>query len=140
MPLYPAYRNESNKFEQTLSNLNNMAYDEQLADRVRTMIRQKNVPFEEKKMMGGLCIMVDDKMCVGVVKNQLMTRIDPDIYTDVLDKRGSREMDFTGRPMKGFLFIKPEGIDMDDDLEYWIDLCLAFNPKAKSSKKKKRTA
>ena len=113
-----------------------MAYDEQLADRVRTLIRQKNVPFEEKKMMGGLCIMVDDKMCVGVVKDQLMARIDPDVYKDVLNQRGSREMDFTGRPMKGFLFIRPEGIDMDDDLEYWVDLCLAYNPKAKSSKKR----
>ena len=113
-----------------------MAYDEQLADRVRTVIRQKNVPFEEKKMMGGLCIMVDDKMCVGVVKDQLMARIDPDVYKDVLNQRGSREMDFTGRPMKGFLFIRPEGIDMDDDLEYWVDLCLAYNPKAKSSKKR----
>ncbi len=113
-----------------------MAYDEQLADRLRTMIRQKNTPFVEKKMMGGLCIMIDDKMCVGVVKDQLMARIDPDVYEDVLNQRGSREMDFTGRPMKGFLFIQPEGIDMDDDLEYWVDLCLEYNPKAKSSKKK----
>ncbi len=115
-----------------------MAYDEQLADRLRTMIRQKNTPFVEKKMMGGLCIMIDDKMCVGVVKDQLMARIDPDVYEDVLNQRGSREMDFTGRPMKGFLFIQPEGIDMDDDLEYWVDLCLEYNPKAKSSKKKRK--
>ncbi|TRX58462.1 TfoX/Sxy family protein [Fulvivirga sp. M361] len=113
-----------------------MAFDEFLADRVRTLIRQKNVVFEEKKMMGGLCIMVNDKMCVGVIKNQLMARIDPDVYDEVLDTRGSKEMDFTGRAMKGFLFIKPEGIDMDSDLEYWVDLCLEFNPKAKSSKKK----
>ncbi len=115
-----------------------MAYDEQLADRLRTMIRQKNTPFVEKKMMGGLCIMIDDKMCVGVVKDQLMARIDPDVYEDMLNQRGSREMDFTGRPMKGFLFIQPEGIDMDDDLEYWVDLCLEYNPKAKPSKRKRK--
>ena len=113
-----------------------MAYDEFLAERVKTMIRQKNVLFEEKKMMGGLCILVEGKMCVGIVKDQLMARIDPMIYEKVLHSKGSKEMDFTGRTMKGFLFIKPEGIDLDSDLEYWIDLCLEFNPRAKASKKK----
>ncbi len=82
--------------------------------------------------------MVDDKMCVGVVRNQLMARIDPDVYEKVLNTRGSQEMDFTGRPMKGFLFIKPEGVDMEEDLEYWVDLCLEYNPRAKSSKKKRK--
>ena len=115
-----------------------MAYDEFLAERVRTLLKQRSVPFEEKKMMGGLCVMVDDKMCVGVVKDQLMARIDPEIYEEVIDTRGSKEMDFTGRPMKGFLFIKPEGVDMDEDLQYWVDLCLQFNPKAKASKKRKK--
>lgn len=113
-----------------------MAFDEFLADRVRNVFREKNAVFTEKKMMGGLCIMVDDKMCVGVIKDQLMARIDPDVYNEVLNTRGSKEMDFTGRSMKGYLFIKPEGIDLDVDLEYWIDLCLEFNPRAKSSKKK----
>ncbi len=113
-----------------------MAYEEQLADRVRTLLKQRSVPNEEKKMMGGLCIMVDDKMCMGVVKDQLMVRIDPDKYEEVLNTRGSKVMDFTGRPMKSFLFVRSEAIDMDEDLEYWIDLCLEFNPRAKSSKKK----
>jgi TfoX/Sxy family transcriptional regulator of competence genes len=113
-----------------------MAYEEQLADRIRTVMKQRSVPYEEMKMMGGLCFMVDDKMCVGIVKNQLMARIDPEVYEEVINTRGSKKMDFTGRPMKGFLFIKPEGIDMEEDLEYWVDLCLEFNPKAKSSKKK----
>ncbi|MEM1406678.1 MAG: TfoX/Sxy family protein [Bacteroidota bacterium] len=114
-----------------------MAYDEFLAERVRTVLNQRKVIYNEKKMMGGLCVMVDDKMCVGVVKDQLMARIDPDVYNKVLNQRGSKEMDFTGRPMKGFLFIKPEGVDLDNDLEYWVDLCLKFNPRAKASKKKK---
>jgi TfoX/Sxy family transcriptional regulator of competence genes len=113
-----------------------MAYEEQLADRIRTVMKQRSVPYEEMKMMGGLCFMVDDKMCVGLVKNQLMARIDPEVYEEVINTRGNKEMDFTGRAMKGFLFIKPEGIDMEEDLEYWVDLCLEFNPKAKSSKKK----
>ena len=79
--------------------------------------------------------MVDNKMCVGVVKSRLMARIDPEIYGEVLSRSGCREMDLTGKPMKGFVFIEPEGIDMDNDLNYWIQLCLDFNPKAKSSKK-----
>lgn len=113
-----------------------MAYDEHLAERIRTNFKQKHVQFEEKKMMGGLCFMVDDKMCAGVVKNELMARVDPEVYDNVLNNKGSREMDFTGRAMRGFLFITPEGVDMDNDLNYWLDLCLEFNPKAKSSKKK----
>ncbi len=67
-----------------------------------------------------------------------MARIDPDIYENVLSKKGCREMDFTGRPMKGYVFVSAEGIDKDKDLENWIQFCLDFNPKAKSSKKKKR--
>ncbi|QSE98019.1 TfoX/Sxy family protein [Fulvivirga lutea] len=113
-----------------------MAYDEHLAERIRTYFNQEKVSFEEKKMMGGLCFMVDDKMCAGVVKNELMARVDPEIYDEVLNDKGSREMDFTGRAMRGFLFIQPEGVDMEKDLEYWLNLCLEFNPKAKSSKKK----
>ncbi len=114
-----------------------MAYDEHLADRVRQILERKHVAFEEKKMMGGLCVMIDDKMCVGVVKNELMARINPDIYEDSLTKKGCKEMNFTGRAMKGFVFIDAEGTDMEDDLEYWVQLCLDFNPLAKSSKKKK---
>lgn len=114
-----------------------MAYDENLADRIRNLFREKKIAFEEKNMMGGWCLLVDDKMCVGVVKNSLMARIDPDIHQDVLSRPGCREMDFTGRPMKGFVFVEAEGVDLDKDLEEWVQLCLDFNPKAKSSKKKK---
>jgi len=85
-------------------------------------------------MMGGLCYMVDDKMCIGVVKNNLMARIDPDIYEEALTKKGCKEMDFTGRSMKGFVFVEPRGVDLDEDLDYWVELCLDFNPLAKSSK------
>ncbi len=114
-----------------------MPYDEFLADRIRKGLDEKHVSYQEKNMMGGLCFMVDDKMCVGVVKNTLMARIGSEIYEEALIKTGAREMDFTGRPMKGFVFVDPEGIDMDEDLEAWIDLCLEYNPRARSSKKKK---
>jgi len=114
-----------------------MAYNEYLAERIQRVLNEQKILFEEKKMMGGLTFMVDDKMCVGVVKDNLMARIDPEIYEEALTKKGCREMNFTGRPMKGFVFIEPEGVDLDEELEYWVKICLEYNPRAKSSKKKK---
>ncbi len=83
--------------------------------------------------------MVDEKMCVGVIKDKLMARIDPEVYDEALSRTGCREMDFTKRPMKGFVFVDPLGTDMYEDLEYWVNLALEFNPKARSSKKKGKT-
>ncbi|MBS2210577.1 TfoX/Sxy family protein [Carboxylicivirga mesophila] len=113
-----------------------MAYDEYLADRVRQTLKSKAAKFIEKKMMGGLCFMVDDKMCVGIIKNNLMARISPNLYEQYLTEEGCKQMDFTGRPMKGFVMIEPAGTDMDDDLDKWVQRCLNFNPMAKSRKKK----
>ena len=110
-----------------------MAYDEFLADRVRGILEDNRIACEEKEMMGGLTFMVDKKMCIGVVKENLMARIDPEVYHEALKKTGCVEMNFTGRPMKGYVFVEPEGTDMDTDLEYWIQLCLEYNPRAKSS-------
>lgn len=112
-----------------------MAYSEQLADRIRFVLKSEKILSREQKMMGGLSFLVDDKMCIGVVKDNLVARIDPEFYEQALTKNGCRKMEFTGREMKGFVSIEPLGIDMDTDLEYWIQLCLDFNPKAKSSKK-----
>ena len=111
-----------------------MAYDEHLSERVSGVLKGKKVPYEAKNMMGGLCYMVNDKMAVGIVKDSLMVRIDPELYEASLKKKGVRHMDFTGKVMKGFLLVDTVGIDMEKDLEYWIQLCLDFNPKAKSSK------
>jgi TfoX/Sxy family transcriptional regulator of competence genes len=113
-----------------------MPYDEFLTERIRSAFRDQNAIFEEKKMMGGICFLVDGKMAAGVVKNKLMARIDPDLQEQALSRKGCTEMDFTHRPMKGFVFVEPEGTDMDTDLESWVKLCLDFNPKAKASKKK----
>ena len=114
-----------------------MAYDELLADRIRQALKERNINATEKKMMGGLTFMVDDKMCIGIVKDQLMARIDPELQAIALARKGCHEMDFTGRPMKGFVFVAPEGWDAEIDLDYWVQLCLDYNPRAKSSKKKK---
>lgn len=112
-----------------------MAYNQHLADRVReALVTQPHV--EEKKMMGGLTFMVNGKMCVGVLQDDLMARIDPDMYETALEKTGCRQMNFTGKPMKGFVFIDPDGTDKQADLDYWINLALEFNPKAKASKKR----
>ena len=115
-----------------------MAYDNYLAERIKKSFLEKGIHPEEKKMMGGICFMVQDKMCAGVIDNKLMARLDPEIYEEALTKKGCRAMDFTGRPMKGFVYVEQEGIDMDGDLDYWIQLCINYNPKAKSSKKKKK--
>ena len=114
-----------------------MAYNEFLGERISNGLRKRGIQFEEKRMFGGMAFMVDGKMCVGLVKENLMARIDPEIYDQALKKRGCIPMEFTGRPMKGFVYVEPAGIDMDDDLDYWIGLAIEFNPKAKSSKKKK---
>lgn len=114
-----------------------MAYNENLAERVRKALG--GLPkVEEKKMMGGLTFMVNGKMCVGIVKDDLMCRIDPDIYESALRKKGCREMDFTGKPIKGFVFVSSDGINSPEDFEYWIQLVLTFNKKAKPSKRAKK--
>lgn len=113
-----------------------MPYNELLADRIRRSMKDRRVIFREKEMMGGLAFMVNDKMCVGIVKEKLMARVGPDAYESALRKKGCKPMDFTGRPMKGFVFVEPKGIDSEKDLDYWLGLCLAYNPKAKSAKKK----
>lgn len=115
-----------------------MAYDEQLAERIRHEFGRRKVAFEEKRMMGGLCFMVDSKMCVGVEKNRLMARLDPELYDAALRRKGCEPMDFTGRPTRGFVFVNPAGLATDEDLFYWLDLALEFNPKAKASKKSSR--
>ena len=113
-----------------------MAYDEKLAERVREAFAGIT-KVEEKKMMGGLTFMINNKMCVGILKDDLMARIDPDVYDSVLKRKGCREMDFTGKPMKGFVFVSPEGTKSKKDLSYWVSLALDYNKKAKSSRRKK---
>jgi TfoX/Sxy family transcriptional regulator of competence genes len=112
-----------------------MAYNEKLADRTREIIAvtQKNI--EEKKMFGGLCFMVNDKMCVGVEKERLMVRLNPELFDEVIEKEGCTPMDFTGKIMKGFVFVREDVVTTKKKLEYWVNLALDYNKIAKSSKK-----
>jgi TfoX/Sxy family transcriptional regulator of competence genes len=113
-----------------------MAYNEKLADRIREAIA--HLPkVEEKQMFGGACFMVNGKMCVGVVKDEMMCRIDPALDEIVLEKHGCRPMDFTGRPMKGYVYISNEGMKTKKDFDYWIGLALDFNKNAKAISKRK---
>lgn len=89
-------------------------------------------------MMGGLTFMVNDKMCVGIIKEEMMCRIDPDRQEEALGKQGCRIMDFTGRPMKGYVMVDDSGMKTAKAFNYWIGLCLEFNKKAKSSKKPRK--
>lgn len=114
-----------------------MAYSEYLADRVRLSLKEKKTGFEEKKMFGGLSFFVDNKLCVGVFKEELLVRIPPEKQEEYLQKEDCRLMDESGKSMKGFLMVSPEAVDMDDDLDKWVERCLDFNPRAKSSKRKK---
>ena len=121
-----------------------MAYDEYLADRIKQTLSEKKTQFTELKMMGGLCFKVDDKMLCGIHIDKkygdslLMARIGEDVYEQQLEKSECLPMDFTGRPMRGYIFVTPDGFDSDESLAYWIDLCISFNPLAKSSKRKKK--
>jgi TfoX/Sxy family transcriptional regulator of competence genes len=112
-----------------------MAYSEKLAIRIREALT--DIPkVEEKQMMGGLTFMVNGKMCVGIIKDELMCRIDPIHHETQVEKQGCRTMDFTKRPMKGYIMIDDSGMKTKRDFDYWINLSLAFNKKAQASKKK----
>jgi TfoX/Sxy family transcriptional regulator of competence genes len=114
-----------------------MAINEKLADRVREIISSTHNKVEEKRMFGGLCFMVNNKMCVGVESERLMVRFDPARTDELMEKEGCRPMDFTGKTMKGFAFIDLEALNTRKKLEYWLHLALDYNKIAKASKKKK---
>lgn len=121
-----------------------MAYSEQLVDRIAQIFYDKNVNVDGKIFMGGYCFFLDEKMCVGLDidkrtgEDRLMARVGAENMEKALDMSGCREMDITGRPMKGFVFVEPDGFAKDKDLDFWIQMCIDYNPFAKSSKKKVR--
>ena len=114
-----------------------MAFNERLADRVREIIGKTHKITEEKKMFGGLCFMVDKKMCVGIMKEDMMVRLDPEVYDKVLEKDGCRPMDFSGKSMRGFVYVDDAELSTQKKLNYWVQLALDFNKEAMASKKKK---
>jgi len=97
-----------------------MAYDEQLADRVREAISARP-EVSERKMFGGIGFMITGKMSVGVIGEELIVRLDPDDAEKALAEDGVREFDFTGRPMKGWIFVAPERTAGDAELAGWVE-------------------
>ena len=114
-----------------------MAYSETLANRIREQLQDKE-GVAEKEMMGGLTFMINDKMCVGIIKDEMMCRIDPERYEEALEKTGCHEMDFTGRPMKGWVMVDESGMKNQDEMNAWIKMALEFNVLAKKSVRKSK--
>jgi TfoX/Sxy family transcriptional regulator of competence genes len=103
-----------------------MAYDEALADRIRDVLADKGDRVQERKMFGGLTFMVDGHMTVGVVKDELMARVGAEGEDNALAQPHARTMDFTGRPMVGFVQVAAAGVADDDVVRAWVDRSLAF--------------
>ena len=101
-----------------------MAYDEGLAERVRGVLAERT-DVAEKRMFGGIAFLLRGRMCVGIVKQDLMVRVGKDAHAELARRPHARPMDFTGRPMQGFLFVGPDGIESDADLETWVGHAVA---------------
>ncbi|NOX59320.1 MAG: TfoX/Sxy family protein [Planctomycetes bacterium] len=102
-----------------------MAYDENLAARVRALLRRRN-GFSEKKMFGGVCFLLNGNMCCGVTPNELMLRLGAEGAADALKEPNTREMDFTGKPMRSMIYVDPEGYDSDPELKSWVTQAAKF--------------
>lgn len=102
-----------------------MPYDEGVAERLREVFID-HFDIEEKKMFGGIAFMLGGHMCCGIVGDRLMARVGPDQYAEALTSPHVREMDFTGRPLKGFIYVEPEGYEDDISLRNWVGMCENF--------------
>ena len=114
-----------------------MAYDEQLAQRVKAML-SKHGRVTPKNLMGGVTYMLKGKMCVSVHDDRIMCRIDPMIQEEALKHQGARVMVMGTRKANGFVFVKKEALKDPKEFRYWIGLAIDFNTRAKASKKAKR--
>ena len=97
-----------------------MAYDEGLAQRIREVLHDQP-GLVEKKMFGGLAFMINGNMSIGVVKHDLMVRVGAEAYQQTLEHPDAREMDFTGKPLKGFVYVDGSAVESDEKLSEWID-------------------
>ena len=102
-----------------------MAYDEVLAARICSALEGQS-GVAEKKMFGGVAFMVDGNMACGVTSDELMVRVGPDNYEDALSRPHARPMDFTGRPMRGMVYVSRPGFESDQDLGAWVESGASF--------------
>lgn len=114
-----------------------MAFNQVLADRVREYLAKlPDLQIEEKKMFSGMAFLVNGKMCVNISGDNLMCRYDPDLHHEIAEKTGFETMLMSGRELQGYCYVTPDGFKSNKDFAYWMELCLEFNERAKSSKKK----
>jgi len=112
-----------------------MAPHEVLTERVRVALA--DIPrVAEKRMFGGITFMVNGKMCISAGHHRLMCRIDPELHETAIARRGARTVRMKGRAYRGFVYVREEAVASRRDLHYWVRLCLAFNRRAKSSRRR----
>ena len=102
-----------------------MAYDAVLAERIRNVLSHRK-GLTERKMFGGVAFMLRGNMCCGVLKDELILRLGPDLGDKALAESRTREFDFTGRPMRGMVVVEAEGIARDEDLRQWVLRAIDF--------------
>ncbi len=101
-----------------------MPYNEKLVERVRGVLAGK--AFKERKMFGGLTFMLRGNMCCGIEGDRLMVRVGPEKYDEALARKHAELMNFTGRPMKGMVFVGPKGLASDKELKAWVQRGVDF--------------
>ncbi len=102
-----------------------MAFDEELADRLRTIFRRKQ-GIEEKKMFGGLCFLLHGNILLGIWKNALIARLGPEQARDALLEPHVEPMAITGKPMKGWVLVQPAGFETEENLTEWVRRSVKF--------------
>ena len=112
-----------------------MAYNEKTADRIRKALAGTK-KLADKKMFGGIAFMVNDMMCMGVDKDDIVIRCEPERNDEMLARKGARPFDITGKPMKGWILVSEEGTKSKADFDFWVNAALEGNKKAKPAKKK----
>jgi hypothetical protein len=109
---------------------------EEVQNQISEIMKINDVTHEVKKMFGGICFMVEHKMCLGIHKAKnmkhpkLIARVGEYFYQEALERAFCEPFDLTGRPMRGFVFVEEEGFDNQEDLGFWVKKCLEFNPQA----------
>src|SRR5262245_20149360 len=119
-----------------------MAFDEKLEKRIAAALEREGTAFETKYMFGGVAFMVRGHMAVGIVKDDLMVRVGAEAHESSLEEKHTRPMDFAGRPMKGMIYVSPDGTSTDADLARWVSVATGYakTQPVKEKKTKKKAA
>lgn len=114
-----------------------MAYDVALAERIAGLLKGKP-RIAQKQMFGGVCFLINGKMCCGVIGNKLVARVGPERYESALTRPHTKPMDFTGRPLRSFVYVLPRGVQSPATLKGWVDLTLRYAKSLPAKRTRKR--